>query len=39
MLNMRDIGTHILNLILIDAIGASRVQNVTMTIISSINII
>jgi hypothetical protein len=39
MLNMNDIGIHVLNIILINAIGASRVQNVTMTITSSINII
>lgn len=36
---MNDIGIHVLNLVLIDAIGASRVQNVTMTIFSSIKII
>jgi hypothetical protein len=39
MLNMNEIGSHVLNILLINAMGATRVYNITMTISSSLNII
>lgn len=39
MLNINEIGGHVLNIYLINAMGATRIYNITMTISSSLNII
>ena len=39
MLSINEIGSHVLNIYLINAMGATRIYNITMTISSSLNII
>ena len=39
MLSINEIGSHVLNIYLINAMGATRIYNITMIISSSLNII